>query len=127
MRPRIRNIDTETLKQAAKDGATWKDLANIIGVSERTLRRWREELEYADYHTEECYKEDYLVDLADEGVRPMPKKAGEILAITQAGRTEGRRELLNTIRQQAVQTQDISTQLLICKRSFVECGHSGHF
>jgi len=36
-------VYTETLKQAAKDGATWKDRANIIGVSERTLRRWREE------------------------------------------------------------------------------------
>ena len=103
--------DLQTLRQAAKAGATWKDLAAIIGVSDRTLRRWREEVE-----EQEEYPEDYFDGVEDEERRPIPKNAAQILAAIHAGRAEGRQELIETIRQQAAEQNDLRTLLALLKR-----------
>ena len=84
--------DLQTLREAAKDGATWKDLASIIGISDRTLRRWRDEFEET-----ELYKEGFFDGLEDEDRRPIPDVAPRILAAIHSGRAEGRQDLINTI------------------------------
>ncbi len=103
--------DLQSLRQAAKAGATWKDLAAIIGVSDRTLRRWREEIE-----EEEEYPEDYFDGVEDQERRPIPKNAAQILAAIHAGRADGRQELIETIRQQAAEQNDLRTLLALLKR-----------
>ena len=103
--------DLQALREAAKAGATWKDLAAIIGVSDRTLRRWREDLEEA-----ELYTEGYFEDLEDEELRPIPADAAQILAAIHAGRAEGRQELIDTIRQQATEKKDLRTLMALLKR-----------
>ena len=103
--------DLQTLRDAAKAGATWKDLAAIIGVSDRTLRRWREELEET-----EQYADGYFEGLEDEEERPVPDDAAQVLAEIHAGRAEGRQELIETIRQQAVEKKDLRTLLALLKR-----------
>ena len=103
--------DRQSLRAAAKAGATWKDLAAIIGVSDRTLRRWREELE-----DEEEYPEDYFDEVEDRDRRPTPGDAAQILAAIHAGRAEGRQELIETIRQQAAEKHDLRTLLALLKR-----------
>ena len=103
--------DLQSLREAAKAGATWKDLAAIIGVSDRTLRRWREEAE-----EEEEYPEDYFNEVEDQERRPTPGDAAQILAAIHAGRAEGRQELIETIRQQAAEKHDLRTLLALLKR-----------
>ncbi len=103
--------DLQSLRQAAKAGATWKDLAAIIGVSDRTLRRWREEVE-----EQEEYPEDYFDGVEDQERRPIPKNAAQILAAIHAGRADGRQELIETIRQQAAEQNDLRTLLALLKR-----------
>ena len=103
--------DLQALRDAAKAGATWKDLAAIIGVSDRTLRRWREELEEEEEHPE-CYFDD----IEDEELRPRPAHATGAIAAIQAGRAEGRQELIELIRQQAVEKKDLRTLLALLKR-----------
>ncbi len=103
--------DLQSLRAAAKAGATWKDLAAIIGVSDRTLRRWREEIE-----EEEEYPDDYFDGVEDQERRPIPKNAAQILAAIHAGRAEGRQELIETIRQQAAEQNDLRTLLALLKR-----------
>ena len=101
----------KALREAAKAGATWKDLAAIIGVSDRTLRRWREEVE-----EEEEYPEDFFDGVEVEDRRPAPDDAAQILAAINAGRAEGRQELIELIRQQAVEKSDLRTLLALLKR-----------
>ncbi len=101
----------QALREAAKAGATWKDLAAIIGVSDRTLRRWREDLEEA-----ELYAEGYFEGAEDEELRPMPEDAAQILAAIHAGRAAGRQELIDTIRQQATEKNDLRTLMALLKR-----------
>ncbi len=103
--------DLQSLREAAKAGATWKDLAATIGVSDRTLRRWREVVE-----EEEEYPEDYFDGVEDQERRPIPKNAAEIIAAIHAGRAEGRQELIETIRQQAAEKNDLRTLLALLKR-----------
>ena len=103
--------DLQTLHEAAKVGATWKDLASIIGISDRTLRRWREELEEAEH-----YADGFFDDLEDEELRPMPDNAAQIVAAIHAGRAEGRQDLINTIRQQAAEKNDMRTLMALLKR-----------
>ena len=103
--------DLQTLREAAKAGATWKDLASIIGISDRTLRRWREELEET-----ELYKEGFFDGLEDEDRRPIPDVAPRILAAIHSGRAEGRQDLINTIRQQAAEKNDLRTLMDLLKR-----------
>ena len=103
--------DLQSLRQAAKAGATWKDLAAIIGVSDRTLRRWREELE-----EEEEHPEGYFDGIEPEDRRPAPKDAAQLLAAIHAGRAEGRQELIELIRQQAAEKNDLRTLLALLKR-----------
>lgn len=103
--------DLQALRDAAKAGATWKDLAAIIGVTDRTLRRWREETE-----EEEDFPEGYFDGVEDEERRPVPDDAAEILAAIHAGRAEGRQELIETIRQQAAEKNDLRTLLALLKR-----------
>ena len=103
--------DLQLLREAAKAGATWKDLAAIIGVTDRTLRRWREELE-----EEEDYAEGYFDGLEDGESRPMPDDAAQIIAAIHAGRAEGRQELIQTIHQQAAEKNDLRTLLALLKR-----------
>ncbi len=103
--------DLQSLREAAKAGATWKDLAAIIGVSDRTLRRWREEVE-----EEEEYPDDYFDGVEDQERRPIPKNAAQILAAIHAGRADGRQELIETIRQQAAEQNDLRTLLALLKR-----------
>ena len=103
--------DLQTLREAAKDGATWKDLASIIGISDRTLRRWRKELEETEY-----YAEGYFEDLEDEELRPMPDDAAQIVAAIYAGRADGRQELINAIRQQAAEKNDLRVLMSLLKR-----------
>ncbi len=103
--------DLQTLRDAAKAGATWKDLAAIIGVSDRTLRRWREEVE-----EQEEYPEDYFDGVEDQERRPTPSNAAEIIAAIHAGRAEGRQELIEIIRQQAAEQNDLRTLLALLKR-----------
>ena len=103
--------ELQSLRDAAKAGATWKDLAAIIGVSDRTLRRWREEIE-----EEEEYPEGYFDGVEDEDHRPAPDHAAQILAAIHAGRAEGRQELIELIRQQAVEKKDLRTLLDLLKR-----------
>ena len=66
--------DPEALKQAAKAGATWRDLAAIIGVSERTLRRWRSELEDAEHYSDELLKA-----MKSPTSKPVPKDGSQYL------------------------------------------------
>ena len=103
--------DLQSLRQAAKAGATWKDLAAIIGVTDRTLRRWREELE-----EEEEHPDGYFDGVEPEDRRPAPDDAAQILAAVHAGRAEGRQELIDLIRQQAVEKKDLRTLLALLKR-----------
>ncbi len=103
--------DLQSLRDAAKAGATWKDLAAIIGVSDRTLRRWREEVE-----EQEEYPEDYFDGVEDQERRPIPKNAAQILAAIHAGRADGRQELIEIIRQQAAEQNDLRTLLALLKR-----------
>ncbi|MCZ0938927.1 MAG: transposase [Caldilineaceae bacterium] len=103
--------DLQALREAAKAGATWKDLAAIIGVSDRTLRRWRDDIE-----EEEEYPEDYFDGVEVEDRRPPPDDAAQILAAIHAGRAEGRQELIDLIRQQAVEKKDLRTLLALLKR-----------
>jgi len=101
----------QSLREAAKAGATWKDLAAIIGVSDRTLRRWREEIE-----EEEEHPEGYFDGIELEDRRPAPKDAAQILSAINAGRAEGRQELIELIRQQAAEKNDLRTLLALLKR-----------
>ena len=103
--------EIQSLREAAKAGATWKDLAAVIGVSDRTLRRWREELEETEY-----YAEGYFEDLEDEELRPLPDDAAQIVAAIHAGRAEGRQELINTIRRQAAEKNDLRALMDLLKR-----------
>ena len=103
--------DLQSLREAAKAGATWKDLAAIIGVSDRTLRRWREDLEEV-----ELYADGYFEGVEDEELRPIPDDAAQILAAIHAGRAEGRQELIDTIRQQATEKNDLRTLFALLKR-----------
>ncbi len=103
--------DLQSLREAAKAGATWKDLAAIIGVSDRTLRRWREEVE-----EEEEHPEGFFDGVEVEDRRPAPDDAAQILAAINAGRAEGRQELIELIRQQAVEKNDLRTLLALLKR-----------
>lgn len=103
--------DLQALREAAKAGATWKDLAAIIGVSDRTLRRWREEIE-----EEEEHPEGFFDGVQPEDRRPAPDDAVQILAAINAGRAEGRQELIELIRQQAVEKNDLRTLLTLLKR-----------
>ena len=103
--------DLQLLREAAKAGATWKDLAAIIGVSDRTLRRWRDQVE-----EEGEYADGYFEGLEDEELRPVPSDAAQILAEIYAGRAEGRQELIELIRQQAVEKHDLRTLLALLKR-----------
>ncbi|MCY3773798.1 MAG: helix-turn-helix domain-containing protein [Gemmatimonadetes bacterium] len=103
--------DLQALREAAKAGATWKDLAAIIGVTDRTLRRWREEAE-----EEEEHPEGYFDGVEDGERRPVPDDAAEIIAAIHAGRAEGRQELIETIRQQAAEKNDLRTLLALLKR-----------
>lgn len=103
--------DRNALREAAKAGATWKDLAAIIGVTDRTLRRWREETE-----EEEDYVEGYFDVLEDHERRPVPDDAAEIIAAIHAGRAAGRQELIQTIHQQAAEKNDLRTLLALLKR-----------
>ncbi len=103
--------DLQSLRQAAKAGATWKDLAAIIGVTDRTLRRWREEIEEEEEHTD-----GYFDGVEPEDRRPAPDDAAQILAAVHAGRAEGRQELIELIRQQAVEKKDLRTLLALLKR-----------
>ncbi|MDE0198029.1 MAG: helix-turn-helix domain-containing protein [Caldilineaceae bacterium] len=103
--------DLQALRDAAKAGATWRDLAAIIGVSDRTLRRWRREIE-----EEEEFAEDYFDGVEDPERRPTPADAAEIIAAIYAGRAEGRQELIELIRQQAVEKKDLRTLLDLLKR-----------
>ena len=107
----MKKTELQALREAAKTGATWKDLAAAAGVSDRTLRRWREDLEEA-----ELYAEGYFDDLEDEELRPIPEDAAEILAAIHAGRAEGRQELIDTIRQQATEKNDLRTLMALLKR-----------
>lgn len=102
--------DLQSLREAAKAGATWKDLAAIIGVSDRTLRRWRDDIE------EEEFPEDFFDGVKVEDRRPAPDDAAQILAAIHAGRAEGRQELIELIRQQAVEKGDLRTLLALLKR-----------
>ena len=101
----------QSLREAAKAGATWKDLAAIIGVSDRTLRRWRDDVE-----EQETYAEGFFDELEDDELRPIPGDAAQILAAIHAGRAEGRQELIELIRQQAVEKKDLRTLLALLKR-----------
>ena len=103
--------DPEALKQAAKAGATWRDLAAIIGVAERTLRRWRNELEDAEHYTDELLKA-----MKSPTSKPVPKDAANILAIIHGGRAEGRQEILDSIHSQANQQNYLWIQLELLKR-----------
>ena len=103
--------DLQALRDAAKAGATWKDLAAIIGVTDRTLRRWRDQIE-----EESEYADGYFDGLEDEELRPVPNDAAQILAEIHAGRAEGRQELFETIHQQAVEKKDLRTLLALLKR-----------
>ena len=103
--------ERQTLQDAAKAGATWKDLSAIIGVTDRTLRRWREDIE-----EEEEYPEGYFQGIEDEDRRPVPKNAAQILAAIRAGRAAGRQELIETIQRQAAEKQDLRTLLALLKR-----------
>ncbi|MDE0340238.1 MAG: helix-turn-helix domain-containing protein [Caldilineaceae bacterium] len=103
--------DLQALHDAAKNGATWKDLAAIIGVSDRTLRRWREEIE-----EEGEYPDGYFDGAEDQEKRPRPAEAAEIIAALHAGRAEGRQELIELIRQQAAERNDLRTLLALLKR-----------
>ena len=103
--------DLQSLREAAKAGATWKDLAAIIGVTDRTLRRWREAVE-----EEEEFPEDYFDGVEDQERRPPPGDAAEIIAAIHAGRAEGRQELIETIRKQAADKNDLRTLLALLKR-----------
>ena len=107
----MKDKDRKALREAAKAGATWKDLAAIIGVSDRTLRRWREEME-----EEEQHPEGYFDGVEAEDGRPTPDDAAKIIAAIHAGRAEGRQELINTIRQQAAEQNDLRTLLVLLKR-----------
>lgn len=103
--------DLQSLRQAAKAGATWKDLAAIIGVTDRTLRRWREEIE-----EEEEHPDGYFDGVEPEDRRPAPDDAAQVLAAIHAGRAEGRQELIELIRQQAVEKKDLRTLLALLNR-----------
>lgn len=103
--------DLQSLRDAAKAGATWKDLAAIIGVSDRSLRRWREELD-----EEAEYPDGYFDGVEDQERRPIPADAAQILAEIHAGRAEGRQELIELIRQQAAEKNDLRTLLALLKR-----------
>ena len=103
--------DLAALREAAKAGATWKDLAAIIGVTDRTLRRWREEVE-----EDEEYPEGYFDGAQDPERRPPPNDAPEIIAAIHAGRAAGRQELIETIRQLAAEKNDLRTLLALLKR-----------
>ena len=107
----MQESELQALHEAAKAGATWKDLAAVIGVSDRTLRRWREDLEEA-----ELYAEGYFEDLEEEELRPIPEDAAQILAAIHAGRAEGRQELIDTIRRQATEKNDLRTLMALLKR-----------
>ena len=103
--------DLQSLRAAAKAGATWKDLAAIIGVTDRTLRRWREEIE-----EEEEHPDGYFDGVETEDRRPIPDDAAKILAVIHAGRAEGRQELIDLIRQQAAEKNDLRTLLALLNR-----------
>lgn len=103
--------ELQSLREAAKSGASWKDLAAIIGVSDRTLRRWRDDIE-----EQEEYVEDYFEGLEDETLRPAPADAAEIISAIYAGRAEGRQELIDTIRRLAAEKNDLRTLLALLKR-----------
>ena len=103
--------DLQSLREAAKAGATWKDLAAIVGVTDRTLRRWREAVE-----EEEDFPEGFFDDVEAEDQRPIPGDASQILAAIHAGRAEGRQELSETIRKQAADKNDLRTLLALLKR-----------
>ncbi len=103
--------DLQSLREAAKAGATWKDLAAIIGVTDRTLRRWREEIE-----EEEEHPDGYFEGVEAEDRRPIPDDAAQILAVIHAGRAKGRQELIDLIRQQAAEKNDLRTLLALLNR-----------
>lgn len=103
--------DLQSLREAAKAGATWKDLAATVGVTDRTLRRWREAVE-----EEEEYPEGYFDGVEAEDQPPIPGDAAQILAAIHAGRAEGRQELIETIRKQAADKNDLRTLLALLKR-----------
>ena len=107
----MQEIDLDSLREAAKAGATWKDLAAIIGISDRTLRRWREELEEADQ-----YVEGYFDGLEGDELRPVPDEAAQILAAINAGRAEGRQELVSEIRRLSIEKQDMRGLIALLKR-----------
>ena len=99
------------IHDAAQAGANWKDLAAIIGVSTRTLRRWREEVEKTDYFAAGAQQ-----DGQDEDLRPVPDEAASIVAAIHAGRAAGRQELINAIRQLSVEKEDMRGLMALLKR-----------
>ena len=104
--------DLQSLRAAAKAGATWKDLAAIIGVSDRTLRRWREEVE-----EEEEYPEGLLRRCGGPGTPSQyPRTPPKSWPRSTPARAEGRQELIETIRQQAAEQNDLRTLLALLKR-----------
>ncbi len=101
----------QCIHNAAQAGANWKDLAAIIGVSTRTLRRWREEVEKTDY-----FAAGVQQDSQDEDIRPVPDEAASIVTAIHAGRAAGRQELINTIRQLSVEKEDMRGLMALLKR-----------
>ncbi len=103
--------ELQHIHDAAEAGANWKDLAAVVGVSDRTLRRWREEVEKADYFADGVQEANQ-----DEEARPVPDEAARIVAAIHAGRAAGRQELINAIRQQSVEKQDMRGLMALLKR-----------
>ena len=103
--------ELQHIHDAAKAGAPWKDLAAVIGISDRTLRRWREEVEKADFFA------DGVQGLnQDEELRAVPDEAARIVATIHAGRAEGRQELINAIRLQSAEKKDMRGLMALLKR-----------
>lgn len=83
----------EHLRQAASQGATWQDMAAILGVTTRTLQRWRTGYDPSPMDRMAMLsREERPLDAGEEIT------AGAVLEAIQEGWREGRVKLLGKMR-----------------------------
>ncbi|MDE0100160.1 MAG: hypothetical protein OXM87_11250 [Truepera sp.] len=108
--------DLATIREAAANGATWSDLAALIGVTDRTLRRWRNSLATIEQENETGSPLLEIDSLLITKPQPPPDYGVAALEAIAEGRREARESLVAEIRAAATTSGDTRAMLALLSR-----------
>lgn len=108
--------DLATIREAAANGATWSDLAALIGVTDRTLRRWRNSLATLEEENEMGSPLLEIDSLLIAKAKPPPDYGVAALEAIAEGRREARESLVAEIRAAATTSGDTRAMLALLSR-----------